>query len=179
MHHFSQIYFFCQSVFWSLFNYCQKSQRNLEQCSLCCSSPCFCILLCSRYGPLQCFSICFRKSKKIGVLRPIFRDLFQRRYFEILYLANMLNFEKSGTKQKLRWKSVHHEPNLYSSGIKLVKYLHTPLKVPFLCTLVTNFPFSLFILISRTGRAPFFSASTENLVLCCLFIYIQKIMCKC
>ena len=52
----------------------KKSQSNQEQCSLCCSSPCFCVLLCTHYGPLQCFSIHFRKLKEIGVLRPIFPD---------------------------------------------------------------------------------------------------------
>ena len=33
----------------------------------------FC-LLCTHYGPLQCFSTYFRKLKEIGVLRPIFPD---------------------------------------------------------------------------------------------------------
>ena len=41
---------------------------------LCCSLPCFCVLLCTHYGPLQCFSTYFRKLKEIGVLRPIFPD---------------------------------------------------------------------------------------------------------
>ena len=34
-------YFFFRSVFWSLFNYRQKSQSDQEQCSLCYSSRCF------------------------------------------------------------------------------------------------------------------------------------------
>ena len=67
-------YFFLQSAFWSLFNHRQRSQSNQEQCSLCCSSPCFHVLLCTHYGPLQCFSTYFRKLKEIGVLRPIFPD---------------------------------------------------------------------------------------------------------
>ena len=67
-------YFFFQSAFWSLFNHCQRSQSNQEQCSMCCSSPCFLVLLCTHYGPLQCFSTYFRKLKEIGVLRPIFPD---------------------------------------------------------------------------------------------------------
>ena len=67
-------YFFFQSTFWSLFNHCQKSQSNQEKCSLCCSSPCFRVLLCSHYGPLQCFSTYSRKLKEIRVLRPIFPD---------------------------------------------------------------------------------------------------------
>ena len=70
-------YFFFQSAFWSLFNHCQRNQSNQEQCSLCCSSPCFHFLLCTHYGPLQCFSTYFRKLEfygEIGVLRPIFPD---------------------------------------------------------------------------------------------------------
>ena len=71
---FFTIYFFLQSAFWSLFNHCQRSQSNQKQCSLCCSSPCFLVLLCTHYGPLQCFSTYFRKLKEIGVLWPIFPD---------------------------------------------------------------------------------------------------------
>ena len=67
-------YFFFQSAFWSLFNHRQRSQSNQEQCSLCCGSPCFCVLLCTQYRPLQCFSTYFCKLKEIGVLRPIFPD---------------------------------------------------------------------------------------------------------
>ena len=67
-------YFFFQSAFWSLFNHRQRSQSNQEQCSMCCSSPCFLVLLCTHYGPLQCFSTYFCKLKEIGVLRPIFPD---------------------------------------------------------------------------------------------------------
>ena len=55
-------------------NHHQRSQSNQEQYSLCCSSPCFRILLCTYCGPLQCFSTYFRKLKEIGVLRPIFPD---------------------------------------------------------------------------------------------------------
>ena len=64
-------YFFLQSAFWSLFNH---RQSNQEQCSMCCGSPCFRVLLCTHYGPLQCFSTYFRKLKEIGVLQPIFPD---------------------------------------------------------------------------------------------------------
>ena len=64
---------FFQSAFWSLFNR-QRSKSNQQQCSLYCSSPCFLVLLCTYYGPLQCFSTYFRKLKEIGVLRPIFPD---------------------------------------------------------------------------------------------------------
>ena len=67
-------YFFFQSVIWSLFNHSQRSQSNQEQCSLCCSLPCFHVLLCTHYGPLQCFSTYFLKLKETGVLQPIFPD---------------------------------------------------------------------------------------------------------
>ena len=62
------------SAFWSLFNHCQRSQSNQEQGSLCCTSPCFRVLLCTHYGPLQCFSTYFRTLKEIGVLRPTIPD---------------------------------------------------------------------------------------------------------
>ena len=67
-------YFFFQSAFWSLFNHRQRSQLNQEQCSLGCSWHCFLVLLCTHYGPLQCFSTYFPKLKEIGVIRPIFPD---------------------------------------------------------------------------------------------------------
>ena len=65
---------FIQPAFWSFFNHCQRSQSNQEQCSLCCNSPCFRVLLCTHYEPLQCFSTSFRKLKEIGVLRPLLPD---------------------------------------------------------------------------------------------------------
>ena len=68
------IFYNFQSAFWSLFNHRQRSQLNQEQCSMCCSSPCFLVLLCTHYGPLQCFSTYFRKLKEIGVLQPVFPD---------------------------------------------------------------------------------------------------------
>ena len=76
----STIFFTIMNVFffwvciWSLFNHRQRSYSNQEQCSLCCNSPCFLVLLCTHYGPLQCFSTYFRELKEIGVLRPIFPD---------------------------------------------------------------------------------------------------------
>ena len=73
-------YFLFQPAFWSLFNHRQSDQ---EQCSLCCSSPCFRILLCTHYGPLQWFSTYFRKLKEIGVLRTRFQDY-------VIYLVNMV-----------------------------------------------------------------------------------------
>ena len=38
------------------------------------TSPGFLVLLCTHYGPWQCFSTYFRKLREIGVLRPIFSD---------------------------------------------------------------------------------------------------------
>ena len=70
-------YFFFQCEFY--LNHCQRSQSNQEQGSLCCSLPCFHVLLCTQYGPLQCF---FGKLKEIGVLRPIF--LFSCDYILVL-----------------------------------------------------------------------------------------------
>ena len=68
----STIFFTIMNI--SFFNHGQRSQSNWEQCSLCCSSPCFRVLLCTHYGPLQCFSTYFCKLKEIGVLRSIFPD---------------------------------------------------------------------------------------------------------
>ena len=67
-------YFFFQSAFWSLFNHCQRSQSNQEQCSLCCSLPCLHVLLCTHYGLLQCFWTYFCKLKGIRFLQSIFQD---------------------------------------------------------------------------------------------------------
>ena len=67
-------YLFSQSVFWSRFHHRQRSQSNQEQWSLCCSSSCCLVLLCTHYGPLQCFSTYFRKLKEIGLIRPISPD---------------------------------------------------------------------------------------------------------
>ena len=52
----------------------KKTQLTQDQCSLCWSLPCFHVLLCTHYGPLQCFTTHFRKSKEIEVLRHIFPD---------------------------------------------------------------------------------------------------------
>ena len=52
----------------------KKCQSNQKQCNLCFSSPCFCVLLCTHYGPLQRFSTYFRKLKEIRVLWSIFPD---------------------------------------------------------------------------------------------------------
>ena len=70
----STIFFTIMNVFFfSLrFDHRQRSQSNQEQCSMCCSSPCFLVLLCTHYRPLQCFSTYFRKLKDIEVFILLF-----------------------------------------------------------------------------------------------------------
>ena len=65
-------YFFFQSAFWSPFNHRQKIRGNVV-----CVVARFVLLflLCTHFGPLQCFSTYFRKLKKVGVLRPIFSEM--------------------------------------------------------------------------------------------------------
>ena len=83
-------YFFFQSVFWSFFNHRERSQSNQEQGSLCCSSPCFRVLLCTHYGPLKCFSTYFRKLKEIRVLRFIFPDYIISCHYVLIPLLESL-----------------------------------------------------------------------------------------
>ena len=69
--------------------------------------------------------------------------------------------------------------NLYSSGIKLMKLVHTPLKVSFLKALVTNLLFSRNILTLRKESDLLISVSIENFMfLCSLLIYSRK-NCEC
>ena len=90
---FSRILIFLISICVLIFfNHCRKSQSNQEQCSLCCSLPCFLVLLCSYYGPLQCFSTYFRKSKRIGVLQPIFLDCAISCDFGAMFLSGRSYF---------------------------------------------------------------------------------------
>ena len=51
-----------------------KKVNQIRNNVVCFSSPCFRVLLCTHYGALQCVSTYFRKSKEIGVLRPIFPE---------------------------------------------------------------------------------------------------------
>ena len=54
--------------FWSLFNHCQKCQSNQEQYGLCCSLPCFCVLLCTHIVmPFNIFFVFLKKSEFYGV----------------------------------------------------------------------------------------------------------------
>ena len=67
-------YFFFQSVFWSPLNHREKGRSNQQKCTIRCSSPCFLVLLCTHYKPLQCFSTVFQISKEITVLHSIFTN---------------------------------------------------------------------------------------------------------
>ena len=67
-------YFFFQSVFGSIFNHCQKTRSNQEQCSLGCSSPSFSVLLHTHDGPLQYFSTYFAIQKKSKFFQFVFPD---------------------------------------------------------------------------------------------------------
>ena len=62
------------SLHFDLFSIIAKEVNQIRNNVVCCSSPCFLVLLCTHYGPLQCFSTYFRKLKEIGVLRPVFPD---------------------------------------------------------------------------------------------------------
>ena len=77
-------YFFFQSAFWSLFNHHQGSQSNQKQCSLCCGSRCFRVLLCTHYGPWQCFWTYFCKLKEIGVFSCDYGSIDDRKNEQLL-----------------------------------------------------------------------------------------------
>ena len=110
-------YFFFQSAFWSLFNHRQRSQSNQEQCSMCCSSPCFRVLLCTHYGPLQCFSTYFRKLKEIGVLQPIFPDYVISCDYVVGHKPRSL---KLSSLEPTPWqRSFYHLPYQYLSLISI------------------------------------------------------------
>ena len=61
---------------------------------MCCSSSCFLVLLCTHYGPLQCFSIKFHKLKEIGALRTIFPDYVISCDYDLLYYYEKLAHSK-------------------------------------------------------------------------------------
>ena len=85
------------------------------------------------------------------------------------------NFKKSENKLKEGLNKVCTKPNLYSSKIKLMKLVYTPLNISFLKTLVTNLLFSQNIFTLRKERDLFISASIENFMFFCfLFIYSRK-----
>ena len=68
-------YFFSNLRF-DLFNHCQKSQSNQEQCSLCCSSPCFRVLLCTHTtGRCNASQHIFGNKKKSEFYGPYFQTM--------------------------------------------------------------------------------------------------------
>ena len=81
---------------------------------MCCSSLCFRVLLCTHYGPLQCFSTYFRKLKEIGVLRPIFPDYVNSCDYDLtVYITQEQEFYQL---RGLHWKTnssmkLHFWPN--------------------------------------------------------------------
>ena len=61
------------SLRFDLFSIIAKEVNQIRN-NVVCVVACFLVLLCTHYGPLQCFSTYFRKLKEIGVLWPIFPD---------------------------------------------------------------------------------------------------------
>ena len=117
--------------------------------SLCCSSPCFCVLLCTHHGPLQWFSTYFCKLKEIGVLRPIFPDYviscdygsiqtlqysrrnimggkvsilrhFPKKYFQII--LNIIEVKWKVKFVSLKISKVFHPQNTVLKAIKVLQH---------------------------------------------------------
>ena len=82
--------------------------------------------------------------------------------FPWVYQLHDCNFEKSGNKLKQRFNKVCTKPNLYSSGIKLMKLVYTTLNVSFRVSLVTNVSFSQNIFTSRE-ESDWFNLSSDFL----------------
>ena len=97
-------------------------------------------------------------------------------FFDKCFLSLSTSWWNLKMSDKLKqFNKVCTKPNLYSSGIKLMKLVYTPLKVSFLKTLVANLPFSQNIFTSRKESDLFISVSIENFMfLCFLFIYSRK-----
>ena len=99
-------------------------------------------------------------------------------FFDKIFLSlstSWWNFKKSEDKLKQRFNKVCTKPNLYSSGMKLMKLVYTPLNISFLKTLVTNLSFSQNIFTTKKGSYPFISVSIENFMfLWFLLIYSRK-----
>ena len=67
------------SLRFDLFSIIAKEVNQIRN-NVVCVVACFLVLLCTHYGPLQCFSTYFRKLKEIGVLWPIFPDVISYDY---------------------------------------------------------------------------------------------------
>ena len=70
--HFNIFYKLNVSFFSLRFDLCSIIAQKVNQIRN--NVVCFRVLLCTHYGPLQCFSTYFRKLKEIGVLRLVFPD---------------------------------------------------------------------------------------------------------
>ena len=103
---------------------------------------------------------------------------FSKSFLKFINL--MMEFQKVRTECKLKqlFNRVCTKPNLYSSGIKLMKLVYIPLNYPFLKTLVTNLWFSQNIFTSKKESNLFISVSIEHFMFLCFiyifFIYIFK-----
>ena len=128
-------YFFFHSASWFFFNHRQKSQSKQEQCSLCCTSPCFLVLLYTHYGPLKCFSTYFCKLKEIGVLRPIFPDCVISCNYDLGF-STMRQYKNVNEQQSLEqchgninkchmWKYWFQSVMWWSRGFNYLKFLVT------------------------------------------------------
>ena len=60
---------------------------------MCCRLPCFLVLVCTYYGPLQCFSIQFRKLKEIWASRSVFSDYVIFCDYDKTYLQHDMVYE--------------------------------------------------------------------------------------
>ena len=83
------------------------------------------------------------------------------------------NFKKSANKLKQQFNNVCTKPNLYSSGIKLIKLVYTSLNVSSLKTLVTNFCFLEYFNINK-GKWPVYCSLDWKVHVLMFFINISK-----
>ena len=84
----------------------------------------------------------------------------------------MMESKTSEDKLKQQFINVCTKPNLYSSEIKLVTLVYTPLIVSFLKTLVTNFRFLKIFKHQERKVTRFFQSQLE---VSCSYIFYQYI----
>ena len=90
-------YFFFQSVFWSIFSRCQKSQSNQEQCSLCRTVARLVFVFCCALTTSRCnaFQHIFINQKKFEFYGPYFQTmLFLVTVVYIIKNSNILDVTK-------------------------------------------------------------------------------------
>ena len=98
----------------------------------------------------------------------------RKHFCEIFFLSvstSKWNLEKSETIVKHLCKSVYTKIKFYSSSMKLLKLLYTPLNVSFLETLLISFSFTLQILREKK-RVIFFSFKRKVEIM--FFVQIVK-----